>query len=223
MIHLNPNILVRAIQGINPGSISLDDFVTITQIDHTNAEKLLQDIINNYNIGKHNNKESNSFDFSYSDKTKYAIYALKQGAYIDEISPHLTWRNFEELVAEILYDKEYTITKNLILTKPRREIDVIGIKNNIAVIIDCKHWKRTDQISALHTITKKQIQRAKQYTTIQKDPNMTSVPIIVTLHQETVKFINKVPIIPILEFASFIDEIHGNMYDDKHIQLIRTD
>jgi hypothetical protein len=41
------------------------------------------------------------------------------------------------------------------------EIDVIGKKMNLALLIDCKHWKTMSK-SALDEIVKKQIERVKR-------------------------------------------------------------
>ena len=38
-----------------------------------------------------------------------------------------------------------------------------------------------------------------------------AVPVIVTLHQDKINFIDKVPIVPIFQFSSFIDEFYGNI------------
>ena len=38
-----------------------------------------------------------------------------------------------------------------------------------------------------------------------------AIPAIVTLHQEKVDFVNRVPIVPIMELSSFLDEFYGNL------------
>ena len=63
----------------------------------------------------------------------------------------------------------------------------------------------------LETIVRKQIERAKHYVANTKD--VIGIPTIVTLYQEETDFINKVPIVPILQFSSFIDEFYGNLED----------
>ena len=60
---------------------------------------------------------------------------------VESVSEYLTWRDFESITGLILEKKDFDVTKNLILTKPRMEIDVIGKKMNLALLIDCKHWK----------------------------------------------------------------------------------
>ena len=139
---------------------------------------------------------------------------LEKGYPIDEISVGLDWRDFEGLTAEILSEKNFAVLKNMMLTKPRMEIDVVGIRLGIAILIDCKHWKRYS-ISALSTAVKKQIERTKQY--VAKTPGSIAVPVIVTLYQDKIDFIENVPIVPIFQFASFVDEFYGNIDQMKTI------
>ena len=68
------------------------------------------------------------------DKLKIAIALLEKGRPIDEISIALDWRDFEGLTAEILSSKGFAVIKNLMLTKPRMEIDVVGIRLGIAIL-----------------------------------------------------------------------------------------
>ena len=38
-----------------------------------------------------------------------------------------------------------------------------------------------------------------------------AVPVIVTLYQDKIDFIDRVPIVPIFQFSSFVDEFYGNL------------
>jgi hypothetical protein len=68
----------------------------------------------------------------------------------------------------------------------------------------------------LSTVVKKQIERTKHY--VKKTPGAISVPVIVTLYQDKVDFIENVPIVPIFQFSSFIDEFYGNIDQMKTIE-----
>ena len=148
-------------------------------------------------------------------KLKAAFTAITHGYPIEEVSECLDWRDFEGLTCQILLENGFQVEKNVILTKPRMEIDAIGIKLNIAVLIDCKHWKRMSN-SALNEIVRKQVNRVKRYANEICD--IMTIPVIVTLHQEQISFINKVPIVPIMQFSSFLDELYGNLEQIKTIE-----
>jgi hypothetical protein len=202
--------MVIGLRGIIPGGISVEDFSAVTELNSIDSKTILDEFIKN-DIGS---KQDNSYFFEVSDKLKIAVALLEKGFPIDEISVALDWRDFEGLTAEILSSKNFAVIKNLILTKPRMEIDVIGIRLGIAILIDCKHWKRYST-SSLTSAVKKQIERTKKY--VEKTQGAIAVPVIVTLYQDKVNFIENVPIVPIFQFSSFIDEFYGNIDQMKTI------
>jgi len=149
------------------------------------------------------------------NKLKTALSAIKSGAPIEEASRDVDWKDFEGLVAEILESKSFEVIRNFRMRKPTMEIDVVGIHLGVAVLIDCKHWKRMTN-SALEKIVLKQIDRVKHY--VANTDEVVAAPVIVTLYQEETKFINKVPIVPIIQFSSFIDEFYGNLGEIRTIE-----
>jgi Holliday junction resolvase-like predicted endonuclease len=209
MLQLKP--LTKGITGVIPGGISVIDFAIVAETDHISAKEILNVLVAN-KIGSF---EGEIINFNQGDKLRAALFAIEQGAPIEEVSAYLSWRDFEGIVGEILQSKDFKIIKNLVLTKPRMEIDVIGVNHGISLLIDCKHWKRLSQ-SALRGIVKKQVERVKHY--VAKTQDVIAVPAIVTLYQEEVSFIDKVPIIPILQFSSFVDEFYGNLDELKTIE-----
>jgi len=209
-LKIHPKMIV-GLQGIIVGGISVEDFSAVTKLNVVDSETILDEFIKN-NIGT---KQDNTYYFEDGDKLKIAVALLEKGFPIDEISVALDWKDFEGLTAAILASKNFAVIKNIMLTKPRMEIDVIGIRLGIAILIDCKHWKRYST-SSLTTVVKKQIERTKHY--VKKTPGAISVPVIVTLYRDKVDFIERVPIVPIFQFSSFIDEFYGNIDQMKTIK-----
>ncbi|MDH3779468.1 MAG: hypothetical protein OES15_01295 [Nitrosopumilus sp.] len=202
--------MIIGLQGIIPGGISVQDFSAVTKMNSNESKIILEEFVKN-DIGT---KQDNSYYFEDGDKLKIAMALLVKGFPIDELSIALNWRDFEGLTAEILSSKNFAVMKNMMLTKPRMEIDVVGIRLGIAILIDCKHWKRYST-SALSTAVKKQVERTKKY--VAKTPGAIAVPVMVTLYQDKINFIENVPIVPIFQFASFIDEFYGNIDQMKTI------
>jgi Holliday junction resolvase len=134
---------------------------------------------------------------------------------IEEASRSVDWKDFEGLVAEILESKNFEVVRNFRMKKPTMEIDVVGIRLGTAVLIDCKHWKRMSN-SALEKIVLRQTDRVKHYVAITNE--VVAAPVIVTLYQEETRFINRVPIVPIMQFSSFIDEFYGNLEEIRTIE-----
>ena len=203
--------LTKGITGIIPGGVSVIDFAVVAETDQISAKEILNVLVAN-KIGSF---EGEIINFNQGDKLMAALFAIKQGAPIEEVSTFLNWRDFEGIVAEILQSKDCSIIRNLVLKKPRMEIDVIGVNHGIALLVDCKHWKRLGQ-SALREIVRKQVERVKHY--VAKTKGVIAVPAIVTLYQEELSFIDKVPIIPILQFSSFVDEFYGNLDELKTVE-----
>jgi len=208
-LKIHPKMII-GLQGIIPGGVSVQDFTAVTKINSNDSEIILDEFIKS-GIGK---KQDDFYHFENGDKLKIAVALLEKGYPVDEISIGLDWRDFEGLTAEILSEKNFAVLKNMMLTKPRMEIDVVGIRLGIAILIDCKHWKRYSA-SALSTAVKKQIERTKQY--VAKTPGSIAVPVIVTLYQDKIDFIDNVPIVPIFQFSSFVDEFYGNIDEMKTI------
>ncbi len=208
---MNTKLLMQAISGVIPGGISTKDFAAIISTDKNTAEKIL-DMLTQNGIGQ---TIGNLVNFEDGDKLKTALFAIKNGVPIEEVSRYIDWKDFEGLVAEILDSKHFDVLRNFRLTKPTMEIDVVGVRLGIALIIDCKHWKRLSH-SALETIVVKQVERVKHYISNAKD--VIAAPVIVTLNQEETSFISNVPIVPILQLSSFIDEFYGSMEEIKTIE-----
>ena len=207
---MHHKLIIRGIRAIIPGGVSEDDFSVASEIDEFSAKELLQIFLQN-GIGV---LDENIVEFQNSDRIKASIFAIRNGATIEDVSEFLSWQNFEELVSRVLDENGFNVQKNLILTKPRMEIDVVGVKLGISILIDCKHWKRMTQ-SALNDIVDKQVERVKRY--VEKTESTSAVPAIVTLHQEKVNFVNKVPIVPVMQLSSFLDEFYGNLDNLKII------
>ena len=203
--------LIKGMDAIIPDGVSIQDFAIVTDTNNKTAKKILDVFIKN-DIGKF---DGDTVYFELGDKIKAAFLIIENGGQIEQVSEHLDWKDFEGLVAQILEEKGFATMKNMILTKPRMEIDVVGINHGIAMLVDCKHWKKLSQ-SSLNTIVEKQIKRVKHY--VSKTNEAIAVPVIVTLYHEQINFINRVPIVPVQQLSSFIDEFYGNLDKVKTIE-----
>ncbi len=201
---MNVQTLVRGIRGVIPGGISVEDFQVVIGSNEETSRKILDNLMQN-GIGLF---KDDQIHFHENDKLKTSLLAIKMGASIDEVAQLLDWKDFESLTSEILESREFDTTRNFTFTKPRMEIDVIGTKGGLSILIDCKHWKRLSH-SSLEIAVSKQIERTKRY--VAKEKINLAIPAIVTLYQEEIKFINKVPIIPIFQLDSFCEEFYGNL------------
>ncbi len=208
---MSSKLWLDGIMGIIPGGVSVEDFAVVANTDKNTAKRMLQELAAN-DIGRF---DGDSIEFEEGDKLRATILALNKGIPVDEIAKNLDWRDFEGLAAKILESRDCATMRNLILTNPRMEIDVVGIRLGIAMLIDCKHWKKTTP-SALEDIVQKQIERTKNY--VAKTKGAIAAPVIVTLYQDKISFVGKVPIVPIFQLASFVDEFYGNLENVETIE-----
>jgi len=201
---LNLQTLVRGIQGIIPGGISIRDFSMAAQT----SEELAAIIIDNFMQNGIGTYENSLIYFEENDRLKTGLLAISMGAAVDEVSRLLEWQDFESLAAEILEKRGFDTSRNVVLTNPRMQIDVVGIKSGTAILIDCKHWKKMSR-SSLENVAKKQIERTRQF--LVKEKVQAAVPAIVTLYQQDVKFIDSTPIVPIYQLDTFCEEFYWNL------------
>ena len=201
---LNLQTFVKGIPGIIAGGISIHDFSMAIQTNEGLAITIADNFMQN-GIGTFQNE---LLYFKENDRLKASLLAISMGAAIDEVSRLLDWKDFESLTAEILENRDFETTSNVILTKPRMQIDVVGIKSGIAILIDCKHWNNMSQ-SSLQAAVKKQVERTKHY--VSREKVQAAIPVIVTLYQQEIKFIDRVPIIPIYQLDAFCEEFYGNL------------
>jgi len=205
MVHyIHPNILLRSIQGMN-SEVRLDEFRFKTGIESTSVFKQLLHFLVQKKIGTLLDKNGKKiFLFSAMDRIKASLLALQLGCDIHECSKVLSWKDFENFTSELLTMFEYTTRVNIVLSKPRAQLDVVGIKKDFAITIDCKHWKQSNK-TTLTIFAEKQIRRTMLW--LQREKKITkAIPLIITLDNVFFKLINGVPIVPVLKLKSFLND-----------------
>lgn len=201
------NVATKSLKGIIPGGVSVGDFVAVTDIPMRESQEILTCLLQS-GVG---DLRDGFYHFSQGDRLRVAMDLLEggsPGASLDEVASELDWRDFEGLTTEMLAAKNFAVMKNLRFKKPSMEIDVAGVRMGVAMLIDCKHWKRNSQ-SSLDAAVARQIGRTRRY--VAETQGAVAVPVIVTLNQGDTAFIRNVPIVPIAGFSSFVDEFYGNL------------
>lgn len=206
MHSVNISKMADVLPAVIPGGISADDVAAITGHGRAVCADMLDEFAKN-GIG---HASDGCHVFESSDRLAAALLMVSGGAPIDDVAVHLDWRSFEGLAAKILDEKGFATSRNVIITKPRMEIDVIGTSMGVAILVDCKHWSRHSP-STLQEAVRKQVARTRRY--VAGNDEIMAVPVVVTLYKDGVDFIRGVPIVPIHQFSSFVDELYGNLGD----------
>jgi len=207
---MNSSLILRAIPVINEGSLSFDDFALATGLGRKTSTELVRLLARN-EIGY---VDSDFISFGQLDKMRTAMLALRMGVDVEDLSKMLSWKDFELLATSILDASGYVAHHSFRLKKPRMEIDVVGIKDGMALLIDCKHWKRSSP-SEMARFASMQIRRAEAFVRARKGQIELAVPAILTLHLESITFAGDVPVIPIIKLRSFLNEMQGYLNEIK--------
>lgn len=144
---------------------------------------------------------------------------MLKGKPLEEVLENFNWKEFEDTVAEIFAINGFKIKKNFrFKTSKRYEIDVIAVKDEHVLCVDCKEWgrgryKKTSLIYAVE----KQEKRTKEFRKfLNKNliarssigiKNQSLEPLIVTLFQEDLIKEKEVFIVPVWKLNSFLIEI----------------
>jgi hypothetical protein len=149
-----------------------------------------------------------------SVRFKLAWEAVRVGAY-ERAMRALTWQEFENFSAECLVTSGFETQKGMIFSDSQRrwQIDLVGMKNQILLAIDCKHWESPNYLSKFD----KPVEHQKQSILplilhLRKLGRLTvreiwALPVIVTLFEPQEPMLDKVVLISVLQLPGFLDRI----------------
>ncbi len=152
--------------------------------------------------------ENNKIEISIYNKLTIALMAVHNGVDVVNLCSKINWHDFELFSSEIMKYHGYTVYTNFRLKNPRREIDVIGIKSQKALLIDCKHWQK-NSISGLKQIVEKQKNRSILFVQKSKMNIENAFPIILTFLPNDFGYVDGVPIVSIDKLNSFLLDFDG--------------
>ncbi len=208
-ISINDELLIRSIATM-PNNLSIDKFQQLCEIkSRTTTEELLKYLLK-IGIGK---LSSDSVSFSEKDKLDIILLVMEHGCNPERLSKKLQWNDFELFTSLLIKSVGYTLERNIVFNNPRIQIDVIGIYQKTALLIDCKHWMKIYDFN-VSRFSLNQIRRARIFLAKRKDVEAV-IPVIVTLNDCECNFFEKVPIVSISrlnhflqKFPFYLDKIH---------------
>ena len=200
---MHPELLVKALAAMH-GSSTVEEFHAASGIASRSVARDVLDFVLAQEIGIF---RKGQVEFSGRDRLELAAIALQAGCDMEQVSQHLSWKDFEGLASDVMSSIGYSTRTNVRFTKPRMEIDVVGVDAGFALSVDCKHWKRGN-LSSISQFCAKQVARTQQL--LKKNNSISrAVPAVMTLHAERVRFSAGVPVIPVLKFRSFAVDVKG--------------
>lgn len=199
---MRADLLARALAAIEPET-TLEEFQAASGIAGKSVARGVISFLASNGVGS---VSKGSIRFSETDRLQVAAIALQLGCDIEQVSEHISWKDFEKLASQVLSSLGYRTQTNVRLTKPRMEIDVVGVSSGFAIAVDCKHGGRSNP-SSIAAFAKKQAARSERL--LQRDKISQAVPVIMTLHAGTTSFVAGVPVVPVHKFKSFVMDVKG--------------
>jgi len=139
-----------------------------------------------------------------NDKVLAAVGLVRTGAPPESVSSLMSWKEFEDFCARLLKAGGYQVKRNIVFTKPRRQIDIFAVSSSLALSVDCKHWERGFGYSALQKIAARQIERTALYKRKSK-LSVPVLPVILTLLDSPSRLVAGVPVVPIFALRDFLN------------------
>ncbi len=158
-------------------------------------------------------------EVSLNQRVNLAVHAVKLGCDYEQICKLLSWMEFESIAVQAFEENQFWVLKNFHfqLQGKRWEIDVLGCREPLVVCVDCKHWQHGWSRGAIIKAVEAQTERTHAFADAlpshyQKARLATwkraiIIPLILSLVPGTFKFHNNVPIVPVLQLPSFINEL----------------
>jgi Holliday junction resolvase-like predicted endonuclease len=214
-LNVEINLVISILKLTKDGSVSNEIVKKDARISSQIIEKLLSKLQNNGFIYL----RKSFVEADNIQRLKLAVYAIELGADFERVCSFLGWKEFEGMASLILERNGYAVDKNLWFRHAgkRWEIDVVGYKKPIILCVDCKHWHYGMHPSALKKVVEEQ--RKRTIALAQSLPALVGkfefaswdktkiVPAVLSLFPGRFKFYDEVPIIPVLQFNDFINQL----------------
>ncbi|WP_455364020.1 NERD domain-containing protein [[Eubacterium] cellulosolvens] len=155
-----------------------------------------------------------TLEVSKTQRIRLAFTALTEHMSLEMICRSLEWDEFEQLLSTLFSHHDYTVRRNLHIKHrgKRLQIDILAVKDQLILCVDCKHWRYGYSQSRMKTAAKKQEARAKAVTPSllisqenTRNRRFYVVPVILVLLDIPFRFIGNIPIVPVHRLNDFLD------------------
>lgn len=195
MSHIPREVIARLVEAVlkTLKANEKPSFSTISEKALISRE-IVKEILSSWGISE------DAIEFTAEKKIDIIIRALEQGVDGGRISGYLNWVEFEKMVAKVFEKAGYQTKWNIRLIQRghRYQIDLLAYRENILIIIDCKHWKRPPPPSAISRMVEAQERRLmalkskleKKVTSAEAHHEIYLIPMVLSLYQPSRKMVN---------------------------------
>ncbi|MDA4122336.1 MAG: restriction endonuclease [Thaumarchaeota archaeon] len=135
-----------------------------------------------------------------------ALALIRLGHDSQKVAALLEWNEFEDLCAKLFSSAGYRVKRNVVLTKPRKQIDLLATSSLLSLSVDCKHYSTHVGYGTLARFAEEQVERTKLYKR-KRDHAGPILPLILTLIEAGTTVVDGVPVVPILKLKSFLESV----------------
>jgi Holliday junction resolvase-like predicted endonuclease len=141
-----------------------------------------------------------------------------RGGKIEDAMGKYDWKEFEEMVGDIFRQNDFRVRNNFRFKTVRGwEMDLVAWRGSIVFCVDCKRWSAgRGKRSSLSKAAKDQSRRTKEFGKfIESNPiargmmgieQKLFVPVMATLHEESLLKEGDVFVVPVKKLNTFIVE-----------------
>ncbi|MDA4117951.1 MAG: restriction endonuclease [Thaumarchaeota archaeon] len=141
-----------------------------------------------------------------ADRVIAAVALIKTGVPPETVGAFLTWVEFETFCGGLLEANGYAVKRNVVITKPRRQIDIVARSPDLSLSVDCKHWGKSFSDSTLERIVRSQIERTSHY---KKKLGLREgiLPAVFTMLDAPTRVVLGVPVVPVFAMRDFLNNV----------------
>jgi len=137
-----------------------------------------------------------------------ALAAIRLGLGPEVVAKHLGWREFESFCSRLLGASGYRVRENVVLIRPRVQIDLIGEGPIFVLSVDCKHWRKNHSPSALRDFALKQLSRSRLLRRALPDSRPIAT-VILGFSEPAGTFVNGVAVVPLRTLRNFLGSVES--------------
>jgi len=162
-------------------------------------------------------------EVSSNQRARMAVRAVELGADPERVCRVLDWDEFEEITARAFEINNFAVKRRFRFKWAGRrwEMDVLGCKEPLVACVDCKHWHRGWRRSAIMKVVEAQVERTRAlseaFPRLHEKVGLANwrkvvlVPMVLSLFPGPFKFYNNVPVVPVLQLQSFLNELPAHI------------
>jgi len=200
-------VLVETLRLSRDGNwVQIADIASSARVTESFARKVLKDAAIEH--------DNDGITLSPGLRIRLALDIARAGR-LGDSARALTWQEFEKFAEECLEEAGFQTEKNVRVKGDGRawQIDVVGVRGDLILTIDCKHWNTPGYLSKFklaaehqRTATRHLLARPVEKM-VQGEKERQALPVILTLSEPRGQFSEGVVLVSVEKLPSFLSGV----------------